>query len=226
MINLKIIARIRTDFKEKFGLPRQSGLIGELPGTIIFEKEYRDPNALIGIEGYEYLWLLWAFEVAEDDAFRPTVRPPRLGGNERVGVFATRSPFRPNHIDLSSVRLTGLEITAKYGPVLHVSGIDMRDNTPIYDIKPYLPYTDSHEGARSGFTDGLDIKPLSVEFPQKLLDRLPEEKRQAAVSVLESDIRPSYHGKSSIEREYGLNYAGFNIRFKVKGNVLTVTEVI
>lgn len=223
-MELKTIAHIHTDFPEKFGLPRQSGLIEELKGYIIFEREYRNPEALRGIEGYDYLWLLWGFEVKEDDAFKATVRPPRLGGNERMGVFATRSPFRPNHIGLSSVRLTGLEITKESGPVLYVSGIDMRDDTPIYDIKPYLSYTDSHEGARSGFTDDTSFEPLFVDFPQDLLNMLPEDKRAGALAVLKGDIRPSYH-RNKEEEEYGLSYAGFNIRFKVKGSRLSVYEV-
>ncbi len=223
-MELKTIAHIHTDFPEKFGLPRQSGLIEELKGYIIFEKEYRNPEALRGIEGYDYLWLLWGFEVKEDNAFKATVRPPRLGGNERMGVFATRSPFRPNHIGLSSVRLTGLEMAKESGPVLYVSGIDMRDNTPIYDIKPYLSYTDSHEGARSGFTDDTSFEPLLVDFPQDLLNMLPEDKRAGALAVLKGDIRPSYH-RNKEEEEYGLSYAGFNIRFKVKGIRLSVYEV-
>ena len=224
-MEIKPIAYIHTDFPQKFGLPRQSGLIEALTGYIEFEKEYRDPEAVRGIEGYDYLWLLWGFEVKEDDGFRPTVRPPRLGGNERMGVFATRSPFRPNHIGLSSVKLTGVELTGEAGPVLYVSGIDMRDNTPIYDIKPYLSYTDSHEGARSGFTDGLLPHVLKVDFPEEMLKLIPEEKRQGAVSVLSSDIRPSYHGSRQEEGEYGLSYAGFNIRFTVDGEKLRVTEV-
>lgn len=224
-MELKTIAHIHTDFPEKFGLPRQSGLIEELKGYIVFEKEFRNPEALRGIEGYDYLWLLWGFEVKEDDTFKATVRPPRLGGNERMGVFATRSPFRPNHIGLSSVRLTGLEITKESGPVLYVSGIDMRDDTPIYDIKPYLSYTDSHQGARSGFTDDTTFVPLLVDFPKDLLNKLPEEKRAGALAVLKGDIRPSYHKRKTGKEEYGLSYAGFNISFTTEENTLTVTEV-
>lgn len=224
-MELKTIAHIHTDFPEKFGLPRQSGLIEELKGYIIFEREYRNPEALRGIEGYDYLWLLWGFEVKEDDAFKATVRPPRLGGNERMGVFATRSPFRPNHIGLSSVRLTGLEITKESGPVLYVSGIDMRDDTPIYDIKPYLSYTDSHEGARSGFTDETSFEPLLVDFPQDLLNKLPEDKRAGAIAVLKGDIRPSYHKRKTGKEEYGFSYAGFNINFTTEENSLTVIDV-
>ena len=224
-MEIKPIAYIHTDFPQKFGLPRQSGLIEELEGRIVFEKEYRDPEAVRGIEGYDYLWLLWGFEVGEDEGFRPTVRPPRLGGNERMGVFATRSPFRPNHIGLSSVRLTEVKITKESGPILFVSGIDMKDNTPIYDIKPYLSYTDSHMGIRSGFTDELSSNALKVVFPEELLEILPEDKRQGAVSVLCSDIRPSYHANRDGMGKYGLSYAGYNIRFTVDGEDLRVTEV-
>ena len=224
-MEIKPIAHIHTDFPQKFGLPRQSGLIEELEGRIVFEKEYRDPEAVRGIEGYDYLWLLWGFEVGEDEGFRSAVRPPRLGGNERMGVFATRSPFRPNHIGLSSVRLTEVKITKESGPILFVSGIDMKDNTPIYDIKPYLSYTDSHMGIRSGFTDELSSNALKVDFPEELLEILPEDKRQGAVSVLCSDIRPSYHANRDGMGKYGLSYAGYNIRFTVDGEDLRVTEV-
>ena len=224
-MEIKTIAHIHTDFPEKFGLPRQSGIVDDLKGYIIFEKEYRDPEAVRGIEGFDYLWLLWGFEVKEDDLFRPTVRPPRLGGNERMGVFATRSPFRPNHIGLSSVKLESVEMTKGSGPILYVSGIDMKDNTPIYDIKPYLAYTDSHDKARSGFTDTTAFNALEVEFPDDLLFKLPEEKRAGALAVLKGDIRPSYHRKKEEAEEYGLSYAGFNIRFKVKGSRLNVYEV-
>lgn len=224
-MEIKTIAHIHTDFPQKFGLPRQSGLVDDLKGYIIFEKEYRDPEAVRGIEGFDYLWLLWGFEVKEDDLFRPTVRPPRLGGNERMGVFATRSPFRPNHIGLSSVKLESVEMTKGSGPILYVSGIDMKDNTPIYDIKPYLAYTDSHDKARSGFTDTTAFNALEVDFPDDLLFKLPKEKRAGALAVLKGDIRPSYHRNKEEEDEYGLSYAGFNIRFKVKGSRLNVYEV-
>ncbi len=219
---LTVIAHIRTDFPEKFGLPRQAGLVRDLKGYIEFEPDFCNPDAIRGIEGYEYLWILWKFEVKDDGAFKATVRPPRLGGNERMGVFATRSPFRPNHIGLSSVKLDEVKITEK-GPVLYVSGIDMKDMTPIYDIKPYLTYTDSHEGARSGFTDEVDPHSLEVDFPKELLSKLPEDKRTGVIDVLAGDIRPSYHEGSS--RSYGLSYGGFNIRFNVEENRLTVTDV-
>ncbi|MBR6486765.1 MAG: tRNA (N6-threonylcarbamoyladenosine(37)-N6)-methyltransferase TrmO, partial [Lachnospiraceae bacterium] len=175
-MELKVIAHIHTDMPEKFGLPRQSGLVRGLCGYIKFEPEYNDPEALRGIEGYEYLWLLWGFDVKENQTFKATVRPPRLGGNERMGVFATRSPFRPNRIGLSSVKLEGIEFTGE-GPVICVSGIDMRDNTPIYDIKPYLSYTDSHEGARSGFSDEVNRDTLLIDFPTGMLDIIPADKQ-------------------------------------------------
>ncbi len=224
-MELKTIAHIHTDFPQKFGLPRQSGLIEELTGYIEFEKEYRNPEAVRGMEGYDYIWLLWGFEVKEDEDFRATVRPPRLGGNERMGVFATRSPFRPNHIGLSSVKLTGVTITVDRGPLLYVSGIDMRDNTPIYDIKPYLSYTDSHENTRNGFTDQVMPHELKVDFPKALLDKLPEDKQDGIIAVLKSDSRPSYHNNGEEDRIYGLCYAGYNIRFKVKNDLLNVIEV-
>lgn len=224
-MELKTVAHIHTDFPQKFGLPRQSGLIEELEGYIIFEKEYRNPEAVRGIDGYDYLWLLWGFEVDGNEEFKATVRPPRLGGNERMGVFATRSPFRPNHIGLSSVRFSGIEMTKESGPIIRVSGVDMRDNTPIYDIKPYLSYTDSHEGARCGFCDEISEHELKVDFPKELINKLPGDKRDGALAVLKSDIRPQYHMNRVGENSYGFSYAGFNIRFIVDGNTLTVTEV-
>lgn len=222
MKELKVIAHIYTDFPEKFGLPRQSGIVQELTGRIEFEPEYRNPEAVRGLEGFDYLWLIWGFDAPEDKEFRPTVRPPRLGGNERVGVFASRSPFRPNHIGLSSVVLEWIEMTDK-GPVLYVSGIDMRNNTPIYDIKPYLAYTDSHEDARGGFADFPRFRKLKVDFPEELFKRLPESKRDGAVAMLKEDIRPSY--QDAPDRVYGVSYAGCNIRFRVEGKVLTVVDV-
>ncbi|MCR5234462.1 MAG: tRNA (N6-threonylcarbamoyladenosine(37)-N6)-methyltransferase TrmO [Lachnospiraceae bacterium] len=224
-MELKTIAHIHTDFPQKFGLPRQSGLIEELTGYIEFEKEYRNPEAVRGMEGYDYIWLLWGFEVKEDEDFRATVRPPRLGGNERMGVFATRSPFRPNHIGLSSVKLTCVTMTDDRGPLLYVSGIDMRDNTPIYDIKPYLSYTDSHENTRNGFTDQIMPHELKVDFPKALLDKLPKDKQDGIIAVLKNDSRPSYHNNGEEDRIYGLCYAGYNIRFKVKNDLLNIIEV-
>lgn len=218
----KIIARIHTDFSSKFGIPRQSGLVEELEATIVFEPEYRNPEALRGIEEYSHLWLLWQFSRCADKAWSPTVRPPRLGGNKRMGVFATRSPFRPNPIGLSSVRLVGIQKTESCGTVLIVSGADLLDGTPIYDIKPYLPYVDSHPEASNGFA--LDEKSgvLKVDYPEELLKRLPENKRAAAVAVLAQDPRPAY--QDDPERLYGLEFAGCDIRFTVDNGVLTVKQ--
>ena len=220
--NLKIIAHIRTDFPQKFGIPRQSGLVKELTGRIIFEPEYRNADSLRGIEDYDYLWLLWKFEGVEREKWSPMVRPPRLGGETHMGVFATRSPFRPNPIGLSSVKLEKVEQT-KEGSVLVVSGVDLRDNTPIYDIKPYLPYVDSHSEARGGFAAERTGYALNVEFPGELLSLLPQEKQQAIIEVLKQDPRPAYHEDE--ERKYGVSFAGFDVRFVVKKDVLTVVEV-
>lgn len=220
---MKIIAHIRTDFPEKFGVPRQSGLVKELTGKIVFEPEYRNPDALRGIEGYDYLWLLWKFEGVEREKWSPTVRPPRLGGETHMGVFATRSPFRPNPIGLSSVKLEGVEQSAE-GPVLLVSGIDLRDNTPIYDIKPYLPYVDSHPGARGGFAEEKADYALQVEFPEHLLEKIPVAKQSAIIEVLKQDPRPAYHEDAS--RRYGVAFAGYDVRFYVSEGVLTVVEVL
>ncbi len=220
---MKIIARIETDFPEKFGIPRQSGLVEELKGTIVFEPEYRNIDALKGLEGYNYIWLLWKFEGVERDSWSVTVRPPRLGGNKHMGVFATRSPFRPNPIGLSSVRLEKIEPDTERGPVLHVAGVDLRHNTPIYDIKPYLPYVDCHTDATGGFAHEVKDYELKVEFPEALLERIPEGKRKAIIAVLKQDPRPSYHNDPN--RQYGVSFAGFNVRFVVDGDVLTVVEV-
>lgn len=220
---LKIIAHIRTDFPEKFGVPRQSGLVKELTGRIIFEPEYRNMDALRGITDYDYLWLLWKFEGVERKKWSPTVRPPRLGGEIHMGVFATRSPFRPNPIGLSSVKLEAVEQTAE-GPVLVVSGIDLRDNTAIYDIKPYLPYVDSHPGVRGGFAEERAAYSLEVVFPEELLKKIPKQKHKAVIEVLKQDPRPAYHEDE--ERQYGMAFAGFNVRFRVANGVLTVFEVV
>ena len=219
---MKIIAHIRTDFPEKFGVPRQSGLVKELTGKIIFEPEYRTQDALRGIEEYDYLWLLWKFEGVELKNWSPTVRPPRLGGEIHMGVFATRSPFRPNPIGLSSVRLEKVEQSSD-GPVLVVSGIDLRDNTPIYDIKPYLPYVDSHPDARGGFATEKAEYALDVVFPERLLVKIPEAKQNAIIQVLKQDPRPAYH--EDADRQYGVAFAGYNVRFRVADGVLTVFEV-
>lgn len=220
---IQAIAYMRSDFKSKFGIPRQSGLVEELQSTIVFAPEFRNPDALRGIEDFSHLWIIWQFSEAVRQGWSPTVRPPRLGGNTRMGVFATRSPFRPNNLGLSSVRLLGVEKTEQFGTVLHVGGADLMDGTPIFDIKPYIPYGDCHPDAVGGFTDQAKDFLLEVDFPPALLSKLPEEKREAAVGVLSHDPRPSYQKDSS--RVYGLTFAGFDIRFTVQENKLTVVEV-
>ena len=221
--SIQAIARIRSDFPTKFGIPRQSGLVEDLRAAVVFEPEYRNPDALRGIEEFSHLWLIWQFSQAVRQGWSPTVRPPRLGGNTRMGVFATRSPFRPNNLGLSCVRLLGVEHTREYGPVLHVGGADLMDGTPIYDIKPYIPYADAHPEAAGGFTDTAGDFLLDVDFPAELLSLLPEDKRAAALGVLSHDPRPSYQHKPG--RVYGLNFAGFDIRFTVEENQLIVQEV-
>lgn len=221
---MKIIAHIRTDFTEKFGIPRQSGLIEELTGRIVFEPEYRTPEAFRGLEDFSHIWILWKFSKVKRKTWAATVKPPRLGGNRRMGVFATRSPYRPNDIGLSSVKLTEIEWSEKLGPVLHVAGADLLDGTPIYDIKPYLPYTDSHPDAVAGFAGEVYAHALEVVFPETLLTMFPEGKRQAILEVLEQDPRPAY--QHDPDRKYGVAFAGFDVRFFVSGNVLTVCEVV
>ena len=222
-VSMQVVARIRSDFKTKFGIPRQSGLVGELEADIVFEPPYRDPNAVRGLEDFSHLWLIWQFSEAVRTGWSPTVKPPRLGGNTRMGVFATRSPFRPNNLGLSSVRLLGVEETKEYGTVIHVAGADLMDGTPIFDIKPYIPYCDCHPDAAGGFTDSAKDFLLTVDFPNELLAKLPKDKQEAAIGVLSHDPRPSYQKDS--ERIYGLNFAGFDIRFKVIESRLTVIEV-
>ena len=222
-VNIQVIARMHSDFATKFGIPRQSGLVEELRSTIVFEPEFRNPDALRGIEDFSHLWIIWQFSEAVRQGWSPTVRPPRLGGNTRMGVFATRSPFRPNNLGLSSVKLLGVEHTEKYGTVLHVGGADLMDGTPIFDIKPYIPYGDCHPEATGGFTDTAGEFLLKVDFPPSLLALLPEEKRPAAIGVLSHDPRPSYQRKP--ERVYGLTFAGFDIRFRVNENVLSVVDI-
>ncbi len=217
------IARMKGDFATKFGIPRQSGLVDELRSTIVFEPEYRNPDTLRGLEGFSHLWIIWQFSEAVREDWSPTVRPPRLGGNTRLGVFATRSPFRPNSLGLSCVRLIGVEQTEKFGAVIHVAGADLMDGTPIFDIKPYIPYADRKEDAVGGFTDTADDYLLDVDFPTALLEKLPESKRQAAIAVLTHDPRPSYQRKPG--RIYGIAFAGFDIRFRVDEGKLTVVEV-
>ena len=222
-VTIQVIARMHSDFATKFGIPRQSGLVEGLKSTIVFEPEFRNPDTLRGIEDFSHLWIIWQFSEAVRTEWSPTVRPPRLGGNTRLGVFATRSPFRPNSLGLSSVKLLGVEKTEKYGTVLHVGGADLMDGTPIFDIKPYIPYGDCHPDATGGFTDTAGDFLLKVNFPEDLLKFLPEEKREAALGVLSHDPRPSYQRKPG--RVYGLTFAGFDIRFTVEDDTLTVTEV-
>lgn len=217
------IAYIRTDFSSKFGIPRQSGLVDELEATIVFEPEYRNPDALRGIEEYSHLWLLWQFSECTEKEWTPTVRPPRLGGNKRMGVFATRSPFRPNSIGLSSVKLLGVEQTENDGQILKVSGADLLDGTPIFDIKPYLPYVDSHPEASNGFALEEKGGQVNVGFPNELLEMIPDGKREALIAVLAQDPRPGY--QDIPERVYGLEFAGFDVRFTVNDNELNVVEV-
>jgi len=220
---MKIIARIHTDFKEKFGIPRQSGIADELEAKIVFEPEYRVREAIRGIEDFSHLWLIWQFSEAVRDGFSPTVRPPRLGGNRRMGVFATRAPYRPNPIGLSSVRLLRVEHTADEGDVLIVGGADLLDGTPIYDIKPYLAYTDSHPDAVGGFADPVRDYSLKVDFCKELLSKIPISKQNALIKILEHDPRPSYQNDS--EREYGFRFSGYEIFFKADSERLTVTRV-
>lgn len=218
------IAYIRNDFPEKFGIPRQSGLVEELEALIVFAPEYRRPEALKGLEEYSHIWLLWEFSEAERGEWSPTVRPPRLGGNTRMGVFATRSPFRPNPIGLSSVRLERVEEHPEYGKVLRVRGADLMDGTPILDIKPYLPHVDSHPEARGGFAGKFEHYGLQVEIPEALMDRVPEQKREALRGILANDPRPAY--QKDPERVYGMSFAGMTIRFRVCGDLLTVCEIL
>lgn len=221
---MKIIARIHTDFPTKFGIPHQSNRIDSLKARIVFEPEYRVLDALRGLEEYTFLWLIWEFSESVRDTWSPTVRPPKLGGNIRKGVFATRSPFRPNALGLSSVRLERIELTKEMGPVLHVTGADMMDGTPIYDIKPYLPYVDSHPEASGGFTDEIFYEKLKVVFPEELLKKVPKEHRISLKEVLASDPRPGY--QKDPDRVYGLAFGGKDVRFRVEEDVLTVCEVV
>ncbi len=222
--NFKIIAHIHTDFQEKFGIPRQSGLVEESKGEIVFLPEYRNPDAFRGLEGYSHIWLLWQFSEAIRETWLPMVRPPRLGGNTPMGVFATRSPFRPNPIGLSSVRLTGIRMDEKLGPVLEVSGADILDGTPIYDVKPYLAYTDSHPDAVGGFSDSVRDYKLRVVFPTELLHQVPQEHHSALHRVLEQDPRPSYQNDPA--RVYGFRFADMDVRFTVNEDVITVVEIV
>ena len=221
---IRPIAVMRSDFPTKFGIPRQSGLVESLRSTIVFEPEYRNPDALRGLEDFSHIWLIWQFSEAVRTDWTPTVRPPRLGGNTRMGVFATRSPFRPNSLGLSCVKIIGIEQTAENGTVIHVAGADLMNGTPIFDIKPYIPYGDCHPEALGGFTSTAGDFLLQVEFPQEFLKLLPEDKQEAALELLSHDPRPSYQTKS--DRTYGLSFAGFDIRFTVESDVLRVKEVV
>ena len=220
--SIKVIARIRSDFPEKFGIPRQSGLVPELRAKIVFEPEFRNADALRGIEGFSHLWLIWQFSAAVRDTWSPTVRPPRLGGNERMGVFATRSPFRPNAVGLSCVKLEGVAQEDGLGSVLIVSGADLMDGTPIYDIKPYLPYADAHPEARGGFAPAAK-ETIRVECTPELLESVPERQRAALLGVLAQDPRPQY--QNDPERVYGMSFGGWDVKFRVRSGTLEVVSL-
>lgn len=220
---MQVIAHINTEFPTKFGIPRQSGIIESLKGSIVFEPEYRNPDAIRGLEDFSHLWLIWEFSEAKREGWSPTVRPPRLGGNTRKGVFATRSPFRPNPIGLSSVKLEKIEMDPKLGPILHVSGADLMDGTPIYDIKPYIAYTDSHPDAVSGFANKPAEYLLDVEVAKELIDIVPEKQRESLIAVLAHDPRPQY--QDDPERVYGMSFDQYEVRFKVKDLNLTVIDI-
>ena len=222
-MNIEPIARIHTDFPTKFGVPRQSGLASGLVSTIVFEPLYRNPDCLRGIADFSHLWLIWEFDKVAGAGWSPTVLPPKLGGKTRVGVFATRSPFRPNPIGLSCVRLEDITFSDARGPVLHVAGADLMDGTPIYDIKPYIPYADCHPEATEGFTGQVEMQALTVEIPPELLARFPVEKRDALVGVLAQDPRPRYQADAS--RVYGLEFGGYEVKFTVSDQILTVTDI-
>ncbi len=223
MMELKVIARIHNDFTAKFGIPRQSGLVEETTAKIVFSPEYRNPDAFRGLEGYSHLWLIWEFSKARQEGWSPTVRPPRLGGNTRMGVFATRSPYRPNSLGLSSVRLVSIDLDTPDGPVLTVSGADLLDGTPIFDIKPYLPYTDSHPNALGGFGYGPGEGAVKVDCPEEVLAVVPAEKRSALLALLAQDPRPGY--ANDPQRIYGMEYAGLDVHFTVEDGRLTVRNI-
>lgn len=217
------IAKIRTGFHSKFGIPRQSGLVPELKGTVVFNPEYRNADALRGLEGFSHIWLIWEFSEAKREDWSPTVRPPRLGGNTRLGVFATRSPFRPNPIGLSCVKLESIELSTPQGPVLHVSGADLMDGTPIYDIKPYIPYTDCQPSATQGFTGTVGMHRLNVSIPSELTSKTDPGTLTALQGILAEDPRPRFHDDP--DREYGFDFENCSVKFKVQGDTLTVTEL-
>ena len=220
---IQAIAHIRSDFPTKFGIPRQSGLVSDLRAAVVFAPAYRSPEAVRGLEEFSRIWLIWQFSQSLREGWSPTVRPPRLGGNRRLGVFASRSPFRPNALGLSCVELKGVELHRDLGPVLHVAGADLMDGTPIFDIKPYVPYSDAHPEAAGGFTDQVARRRLTVDCPPDLLAMVPEEKRPALLGVLAEDPRPAYQGDP--ERIYGMGFAGLEVRFTVEGDRLTVRGV-
>ena len=222
--SMRVIARIHTDFSTKFGVPRQSGLVDALESTIVFEPEFRNADALRGLEGFSHLWLVWVFDQAIRETWSPTVRPPRLGGNQRMGVFATRSPFRPNPIALSSVKLAGIEQTDAFGTVLKIRGADLMDGTPILDIKPYIPYADSHPDAIGGFASVPAGETLDVQIADDLLERVPENRREALRGVLAQDPRPHY--QNDPERIYGFGFAGLEVKFSVDGSSLIVKDIL
>lgn len=221
--NFKVIAHIKSDFPEKFGIPRQSGLLPSLKSTIRFEPEFRNADALRGLEGFSHLWILWIFSENVRDTWSPTVRPPRLGGNKRLGVFATRSSFRPNPVAMSCVKIEEIRTDGANGPEIVVSGADLMDGTPIVDIKPYLPFADSIPEAKGGFAEGVKGNNLEVEISEALLDLIPEEKRDALVQIMSQDPRPHY--QDDPERVYGFSFSGFEIKFKVSGTKLTVMAI-
>ncbi len=223
-IPMQIIARIHTDFATKFGVPRQSGLVPQIQATIVFEPPYRNPDALRGLEGFSHLWLVWHFSEVKQEGWSPTVRPPRLGGNARMGVFATRSPYRPNPIGLSSVKLERIEWDTPQGAVIHVSGADLMDGTPILDLKPYLAYTDSHPDAVDGFVHDLRDRRVAVDCPEPLLAPLPPAQRETLLAVLAQDPRPSY--QQDADRVYGMDFADLQVRFTVADCVLHVVEIL
>lgn len=223
LVSMRAIAHVRSDFSSKFGVPRQSGLVPALEAEVVFAPEFRNPDALRGLEGFSHLWLIWVFDRAARAQWSPTVRPPRLGGNARVGVFATRSPFRPNPVGLSVVELAGIEETADRGPVLHIRGADLMDGTPVLDIKPYLPYADCIPEAAGGFAAVPAGETLEVDIPPELLERVPPERREALRGVLALDPRPRY--QEDPERVYGFGFAGLEVRFSVAGKRLTVREI-
>ncbi len=222
--SISVIAHIRNDYTAKFGIPRQSGLVDAVPAKIVFEPEYRNPDAFRGLEGYSHLWLIWQFSKAVREEWSPTVRPPRLGGNKRMGVFATRSPFRPNPIGLSSVKLTSIDLHTSEGPILHVVGADLLDGTPIYDIKPYLAYTDSHPEARGGFAKGPGEGSLTVSLSEELKEKIPPQLLEGVLALLREDPRPGY--QSDPERIYMMEFGGIEVHFTVNGTCLTVKDIL